>query len=350
VTQIKPEFQLQLIPYTALFCYEAMNYLNKKSELCIEQTSRYSMEEIRQKAKFFDLSINKLLQSVINVDEIQNDYFVQLMRFPELGKWNIHDNIGIFFDENKNIVGNSQYAYYVFQDEKMISKTNGEIIGYELQGEELRTFGFDLGKIIGNISSGLSSVGDFITGDFSINNFSVCNRDFNTNRCNVNGNDLYKPIRLFLLHVLSSIGFIIHILKKGIIRDSGLLLRLEYITYHYAIKRLKDIKAVCNEKQSFLGDNNLIETMNSINITDGQNLINSTFRNCMMHFGLKSKENMPLIEESKIDLSLPFCGLVETQFDGMDYYSYQSKIEAKLLSLAEILQQYLGFNALLSVD
>ena len=29
-TLFKPELQMQLIPYTALFCYEVIDYLNKK--------------------------------------------------------------------------------------------------------------------------------------------------------------------------------------------------------------------------------------------------------------------------------------------------------------------------------
>lgn len=91
-TQLPPEVQTQLTPYTALFCYEAIEYLRSKGQSVeIEQTSRYSIKDIRQKAKFFDLSLNKLLQSVDNVDSLQNDYFINLMRYPELGVWNMHD-------------------------------------------------------------------------------------------------------------------------------------------------------------------------------------------------------------------------------------------------------------------
>ena len=71
-TLFKPELQMQLIPYTALFCYEVIDYLNKKGQqIEITSTSRYSIKQIRQKAKFFDLSVNKLLQSVENINELQ---------------------------------------------------------------------------------------------------------------------------------------------------------------------------------------------------------------------------------------------------------------------------------------
>ena len=99
------DVQTQMVPYTAMFCYEAMDYLKKHdSSIDIKQTSRYSMKDIRQKAKFFELSVNKLIQSVDNVDAMQNEYFVNLMKYPQLGYWNLHTNLGIFYDNNKHIV------------------------------------------------------------------------------------------------------------------------------------------------------------------------------------------------------------------------------------------------------
>ena len=54
-----------LTPYLALFCYEVIGYINRQgTDIRIEQTSRYSIKDMRQKAKFFDLRISKLLQSI----------------------------------------------------------------------------------------------------------------------------------------------------------------------------------------------------------------------------------------------------------------------------------------------
>lgn len=343
-TQMKQEFQIQLIPYTALLCHEVVEYLsNRGNPIIVEETSRYSIKDIRQKSKFFDLSINKLLQSVSNVDIIQNDYFIQLMNLPEIEKWNVHDNIGIWFDEDGNIVGNSQYAFYVFQDDKMISKPSSAMSEHELLGEEIRDFAYDMGRIIGSISSGLSSVSDFIKGDFTTKTLAIHSQDYNTNRCSVSDNKLYKIIRLFLLHVLSSIGFVIHVLKKCIIRDTGILLRFEYITYHYALKRLEGIKNFANANQRYINDINLCKALGSIDYSNSKGLLNSDFRNCMMHFGLRSKDSSSLIEKLKLDLSIPFCGLVESQFSNMKYNVYQNMIETDLSLISDILQDYLDF-------
>ena len=338
------ELAVQMVPYSALFCYEVSQYLNDHGQTVeFEQTGRYSIKDIRQKAKFFDLSINKLLQSVENVDELQNDYFVQLMKFPELGPWNIHTNLGIYYDAKRHIVGNTHYAYYVFQDEKMISQPKEAMSGHELMGEEIKAFGYDMGRIIGSISDGLSQISDFMVADFDVSPLKLLSQDFNTNRCVTVGNDKYKIIRLFLLHVLSSIGFVLYVLKKSIIRDSGLLLRLEYITYHFALLRLDGISNYCKQNSKVVNDTKLTELLGSIDYTDVKRLRKPEFRNCMMHFGLKAKDGSSLIDGTNVDLAKPFCGLIESQF-GKSYEEYQSNIEIELESIFDRISKYLSFD------
>lgn len=347
IPNLTNDVQTQMTPYTALFCYEAMAYLKKHDpSIDIKQTSRYSIKDIRQKAKFFDLSVNKLIQSVNNVDAMQNEYFVNLMKYPQLGYWNLHTNLGIYYDDNKHIVGNTHYAYYIFQDEKSISKPQVEMNGLELEGKELQAFGYDLGVIIGNISSALSESSDFMESDVIPKGTAFLYQDFNTNRCITNGNDKYKSVRLFLLHILSSIGFVLYCLKQKIIRDTGLLLRLEYITYHYALKRIDGILKYCNSNNSGISDCNLIKMLQNIDCSNSNGLRNTDFRNCMMHFELKGKDGNSLISEEKFNLAIPFCGLVETQFN-ISYIDYQKLIEKELGCLYDAINEYLGFTLLL---
>ena len=126
IQSLTPDVQIQLLPYSALFCYEALTYFKKNNpSISIKQKSKYSIKDIRQKAKFFDLGIEGLLQSVINIDTMQNEYYVHLMRFPQLGYLNIHTNLGLYYDFEKHIVGNTHYEYYIFQDEKKNKTTSG---------------------------------------------------------------------------------------------------------------------------------------------------------------------------------------------------------------------------------
>ncbi len=347
IPNISTKVQAQMTPYSALFCYEAMAYLKKfNPSIRVEQTSKYSMKDIRQKAKFFDLSVNKLINSIDNIDTMQNEYFKNLMKFPLLGHWNLHANLGIYYDIDKHIIGNTHYAYYIFQDEKSISKSQAELHSLELEKSELQAFGFDLGVIIGNISSALSETSDFIESDVLPKGNDFLSQDFNTNRCITFGNEKYKSVRLFLLHVLSSIGFIIYCLKDMVIRDNGLLLRLEYITYHYSLKRIDEILKYCKANPREISDHNLIQMLEGIDCTNSNNLRKTDFRNCMMHFELKNKDGKPLISEEKFDLAIPFCGLVETQFN-LSYAEYQALLEAELNSIYSAISKYLGFDLLL---
>lgn len=339
---LKPELQAQFTPFMALFCHESIVYLNKKGQnVDIEQRSKFSLEDIRQKAKFFDMSINKQFQSIDNVDKIQDEYFIRLMKYPELGAWNLHDNIGVLYDKDNKIVSNTHYSYYVFQDEKTISKSFDLASAYELQEKDMRDFGYDMGRIIGGISSGLSNVRDFMVSDFSMQDVKFDSRDLNTNRCSTVGNAKYKSFRLFILHVISSIGLILYALKKSIVRDSGLLLRLEYITYHYALKRLEGIKKAYENNYDYVNDKNLYDMLLDIDYSNKNQLRNTDFRNCMVHFELTDKRGNSLIDIDKFNLSLPMCGLVESLYDNMSYDEYKNAIEDELGDIYDKLYEYL---------
>lgn len=347
IPSLTDDVQMQMVPYTALFCYEAISYLQKHDpSIIIEQESRYSIKDVRQKAKFFELGINKLIRSIDNVDAMQNEYFISLMKYPELGYWNLHTNLGIYYDAQKHIVGNTHYAYYVFQDEKTICQPNGVSRSLKLEEKELTAFGCDMGRIIGSISTAFSETSDYIESDVLPKGQPFLCQDFNTNRCLTDGNEKYKSVRLYLLHVLSSIGFILYCLKPIIIRDTGLLVRLEYITYHYALKRLDGIRNYCKENLDGISDNNLIDMLEGIDCSNANGLRKSSFRNCMMHMGLIENDGTPLISEESFNLSVPFCGLIETQF-GLSYSEYKARIEAELRHIYEKIEKYLGFDLLL---
>lgn len=149
-----------------------------------------------------------------------------------------------------------------------------------------------------------------------------------------------------MLHVLSSIGFVLYCLKSKVIRDTGLLLRIEYITYHYALKRIDGILKYCKSNYSEIADSNLLRMLESIDCSNSNSLRKTDFRNCMMHFGLKNVNGVPLISEEKFNLSVPFCGLVETQF-GLSYADYQLLIEEELECLYDTINSYMGFELLL---
>ena len=67
-----------------------------------------------------------------------------------------------------------------------------------------------------------------------------------------------------------------------------------------------------------------------------------------MHFELKDKDGNALISEEKLNLAVPFCGLVETQFN-LPYNEYQTLIEKELVYLYDAINEYLGFDLLFKI-
>ncbi len=282
-----PIISVALIPLASLFCFETLDYLKKKGgPIQLEQSSRYSIKDIRNKAKFFDVRMQQLFNIIRNVDTLQNKEFINYMKYTETGSWNAHDNIGIFYDQSDHIISNTHYGYYIFQDASLIKKKLEQSPDL-FQGDprmipdEITAYAYDLGRIIGSVSEALARMSDFVTSDIHIGSININNKNFNSNRI-CYGSDAYKIVKIFLLHALSSINFVLYVLKKCIIRDSGWLLRVEYITYHYLIRRLSELKVYITKKFAELNDPNLLELFSRLLIIlDGNELINSDFRSCI---------------------------------------------------------------------
>ena len=105
----------------------------------------------------------------------------------------------------------------------------------------------------------------------------------------------------------------------------------------------------CIENPTALNDAKLTNMFNSIDFTNADNLRKTDFRNCMMHFGLMDKTGNSLIAEEKVNLALPLCGLVESQFN-MSYADYKAKLEMQLNLLYNLIKDYLDFDLLLLTD
>ncbi len=374
MTRLSSLTNLQVIPYCALLCYESIEYLKTKGvEVKIKQTSKYEINDVIRKGMFFDSDIKRILKNIMIVDKAQNDYYISDMKCPELGTWNLHNNIALYFDSNKNIIGNTHQINYIFLDETILGNPLSKEGELTVSSKEARAFGFDLGVIIGSITSSSKTVsnlveadfdmngvvsdlveddynikeilGDFIEADFDMKDIEIKAQNFNTNRCLVSAKGDFKAIRLFLLHILSSIGIILYVIKRSITRENGLLLRIEYIIYNQVLLHLEGLARYIESSDEKVEDQRLLTMLKSIDYSNNGLRI-TEFGECMKTFNLFGVNGKPLIEEDKFDLSVPFCGLIESHFD-MDYAKYKSLIEEQLISIYDKLNKYLDFELLL---
>lgn len=339
---------IALIPYMSLFCWEALDLFKKLGvDFNIKENDTFTLTDVRLKLKIFENKYSKAKNMILNCDYLQDYIFKNKLKFDFIKDWNIHYNLGIMFNEKKEIVGNSQYGYYIFQDNKLLKRkieyvkslVDTSNIIYKFEPEAYIGYGKYIGEIVGSFLNFFQEL-------------NVQNINIKTNKANIdmfykdfNSNKLYKSeddkiISLYLLHILTFINSTIRLLGECEKDDTGWWLRIYYIAYYYAIERLEDIK---NHIENNEIDNLKFKKLLT-RITVNKSFMNSEFRNCMMHYGLINKESKFLIKEQKFDLDIPLMGLVESCFDNVNYFELKKYIKDELENISQTIDNILNIN------
>lgn len=346
-----PIVGVQITPFISLFCTEALNYCAKYNiKIALPQNNSFSVDDIRLKLKLFENKYSKARKMIENCDYLQDYIFRHQLRFNFTKSWNIHYNLGVIFDENNNIVGNSQYGYYVFQDSRLLKKKIEEVerltdtkgVKFEYSPAEIRSYGVFCGQILREIANTFREH-RLIDHKIKSSSFRVplLYKDYNTNKhfSSIYKSNADKPLFLYILHILSFVNFSTKLLGRFEKADYGWWLRHYYITYHYVLKRLEDIKNYLDNNHSGLVDiAHLIERTLPIN---GNKFSNTTFRNCMMHYDLNDSAGDFLIATEYQNPNTPLFGLVESCFNGTHYTQLKSEILSELSRISEELSRWL---------
>ena len=339
---------ITLIPYMSLFCWESLAFFRKIGiDFNIEENDTFTLTDVRLKLKIFENKYSKAKNMILNCDYLQDYIFKNKLKFDFMKNWNIHYNLGIMFNEKKEIVGNSQYAYYIFQDNKLLKRkienikglVNTSNIEYDYVPDDYIKYGKYIGKIIGSFLNYFEEL-NILDIDIQTNkiNTNVFYKDFNSNK--LYKNEEVKIIELYLLHILTFINSTIRLLGECEKDDTGWWLRIYYIAYYYAIERLKDIKNyIANNK---MDNSNFTKLLTQININN--DFMNGEFRNCMMHYGLINKDNKFLIDLQKFNLDIPMMGLVESCFDNLNYFELKNKIKKELENISQVIDNILNID------
>lgn len=339
---------IALIPYMSLFCWEALDFFKKLGvDFNIKENDTFTLTDVRLKLKIFENKYSKAKNMILNCDYLQDYIFKNKLKFDFIKDWNIHYNLGIMFNEKKEIVGNSQYGYYIFQDNKLLKRkikyvkslVDTSNIIYKFEPEAYIGYGKYIGEIVGSF---LNFFQELNVQDINIKtnkaNIDTFYKDFNSNKLYKSEDD--KIISLYLLHILTFINSTIRLLGECEKDDTGWWLRIYYIAYYYAIERLEDIK---NHIENNEIDNLKFKKLLTL-ITVNKSFMNSEFRNCMMHYGLINKESKFLIKEQKFDLDIPLMGLVESCFDNVNYFELKKYIKDELENISQTIDNILNIN------
>lgn len=313
---------LSLLPYLALYCRSAQEFFCQK---IIEDELDKQIKDLRNGLKIYANRYNQGKRETFDADKRQNKIFEDRLRFSFMKKWNIHYNLGVYFDAYGHIIGDTQLFDY------FLNITSPK-------GQNMNKHAFQIGNMLGkkleNILHDMCGLSSLVANLCIIDCPKYGYRDFNTNRTDgFFNNEVGKELNLIILHIVSTIGFVEHIVRLMLPNDNLWLFRIEYIVAHYAWSGLKKIK------QHF--DNNTLNCFsNNPDITFmvemGATLFPSNFRNCMMHYDLSHK-GIPAIPKEYYNPNKQLYGLVESCFGGTTYYELSSELRNYLLNFENCL-------------
>ena len=317
-----PIVSLGLMPYYALFSKETENYLKKYGvNINVQNNSPFKIDQTRLKLKQFNDRFSRASKYVAGLDESQDKLFKERIWLRFLRRFNIHNNLGIYYYEN-SIIGNTQLYYSFFQDRKVIKK--------KINGNAVNAFGEAMGKVVYTVSQLLIDLPDFYP-NITKKDFDIYYQDINTNKKPIFRLEQKTPksVALLLLHTLSSINFV-RLIIRPIIFSSTWKMRVMYITMYYAFKQIELIQEKCGDK---ILNPSLTACIGSLNP-----IIDSEFRSCMMHYSFVNNGSY-IIEDQYSDIGLPFYGLVESRFNGLSFDDLQYKVNENLDIMADSIEK-----------
>lgn len=316
---------MEIIPYYALFVQSCQEFMGE--DFLPESSAKY-IKDIRNHIKIYADSFGKSQKRVISVDDAQDRDFKEHLRFKFLKKTNIHMNLGTYWTDDRQVVGNTQQLADFFAVKSMFDS-------------KLKEKNYQMAYQIGSF---VSSIRDGFAGSLS---YPIIERkytsstinyycDINTNRINyLFSQKLPKELNLFYLHLLCNMNFVKHVLRPLFIDGNTWAFRVEYIVSYYTLRALERLKNFCENNKGIYVE---IKDILGI-IKDGERIFKTQLRNCMMHYNL---ENAGVITFENINK--PFYGIVENCFDGMRYHDYLPALHSLSDKIINYLEKQFDFS------
>ena len=344
-----------IIPYISLTTASALEILGSDKDL-FQESDSLQIKDVRLKLKVFEDGYGKSKKMLLNIDYLQDQVFKNTLKFGFMKTWNVHHNLGIYTDANKRVVGNTQYNYYLLQDNRLLKRSIDKVAeAYstspdkfnldEQTGRDCYEYAYKCGQIIGSIRSGLENFDapvSIVTKKCVVQYHYA---DYNTNVKSslFPAGEEGKATTLYLLHILSTINFLLYVLNSYEHDDYGWWLKVNYIAYHYAIHKLTDLQQHFVQNKQLTQD--IMAYFDELEI-ENATYINGTFRNCVMHSQLVGKDGISIIAPAYLDKAQPLFGLVETCFNGMDYQKLKLSLISETTKISNVLSRWLGIESL----
>lgn len=346
---------LYIIPYITLTTSTALEML-ESVKMDLQIPNIIQIKDTRLKLKIFENGYSKSKRMLLNIDYLQNEVCRNKIKFNFIKNSNLYYNLGILTDENNQVVGNTQYIYYLFQNNRFLKKNLNEVAEayntlpnkFDLNGQvkkECYDYNYTCGQIISSVHSVLENFDAPISISTRNNFVKYYYADYNTNIKSTLfpiGED-GKAVTLYLLHILSTINFLLYVINNCEKDDYGWWLKINYIAYYYTIEKLQDLQQHLIQNKLITSD--ITNYFNEINLKD-LIYMNGCFRNYIMHSKLTDKNGNSIINSKNLDKTKPLFGLVETCFNGISYQELKASIISEMKRISDILSQWLNIQSI----
>lgn len=318
-------FAMEIIPYYALFIQSCQEYMG---ENLLPESIAKDLKDIRNHIKAYADGFGKSQRRVVTVDDAQDRDFKEQLRFDFLKKINIHLNLGTYWTEERQVIGNTQQLADFLSVKSMFDPKIKEK-NYQM--------GYHIGSFVASFRDGLADSLSYPIIERERKSISInyyC--DINTNKRNsLLLKSQKKEINLFYLHLLCNINFVKYILRPLFPDGNIWAFRVEYIVSYYTLRALERLKNYSENNKDITIE---IKEIYDI-LKQGELLFTTKLRNCMMHYNL---ENAGVISFENIDK--PFYGIIENCFDGKSYQEYLIELHELSDTIIDFLNNQFDFS------
>ena len=300
-----PIYNMFILQYYALFCSALKEFLNQD---LLSSKNDSENAKLRNSIKFFENRFGKIKNLYLSIDKEQDKSFQSLVRFDFIKKKNLYNNLGIYFDKDKRIIGNTHLVT------SFLNCYNGDdnsLKAYQIGKGFRRILEICSNAFSQNITTPIIRIDTVYPKHLYLN--------VNTNRNKFFNRQYEKEINLIFLHGVSTLNFVQYCLEPIFLYDNPWIMRVKYISTYYVHRGLLRIKKHLEQNSPTQLEQDIEQITHS-----GEGLFSSIMRNCMMHFDLKNN-GVFAISKDCYDTSKPLFGLIETCF-GISYNEYFDKL------------------------
>ena len=176
-------FGMEIIPYYALFVQSCQEYIG---ENLLTESIVKDLKDIRNHIKIYANSFGKSQKRVATVDDMQDRDFKEQLKFEFLKNTDIHLNLGMYWTEERIIIGNTQQIADFLSVESMFDPKLKEK-NYQM--------GYHIGSFVASIREGLA---DSLHPPMIERNYKSIAINY---YCDVNTNKILKRTGIVHLHL-----------------------------------------------------------------------------------------------------------------------------------------------------